>query len=71
MRPIQTFDAKGTSGNTYRVHVYQRMVTFVMDGIRQQLPDTKFLRLSTGGPVNVISDNEYEIVTTGERITRA
>jgi hypothetical protein len=59
-------------GRTIKVFEYQEMIdaTSLSDPHRKYVPGLKRLQLEDGGAVNFIDDNTFEIVATGEKITR-
>ena len=58
-------------GGEIKVLEYQDMIdaTTMGDPHRKYVPGLKRLELETGGAVNFIDDDTFEIVATGERLT--
>lgn len=67
---IDSFWLYGKNGRKHRAHTYQeRIDTSSMSG-RSSIPGMKVCRLNDGSPLNYKDENTYEIVTTGEIVTR-
>ncbi|MBB4863334.1 hypothetical protein HNP46_002181 [Pseudomonas nitritireducens] len=65
------FQARGESGQTFTVIESTTIVqTQFMDGSQDVVHGSKGYRVVGGGPLNRISENEFEIAATGEVLTR-
>ena len=65
------FQARGESGQTFTVIESTTIVqTQFLDGSQDVVHGSKAYRLAGAGPVNRISENEFEIAATGEVLTR-
>jgi hypothetical protein len=70
MEVVERFTAVGPDGNRFRVVVLQsRIDTSSFDG-RSSTAGMKSIKLDDGRHVNRIDDNTFEIVETGQLITR-
>ncbi len=67
---IDRIDANSDDGTKYEILVYQEMITMETMGETKVLPGLKELTLTNGDHVNFVDDNTFEIVSTGERLTR-
>lgn len=65
------FQARGESGQTFTVIESTTIVqTQFMDGSQDIVHGSKGYRVAGEGPLNRISENEFEIAATGEVLTR-
>jgi hypothetical protein len=70
MADSDSFLVTKDDGTTLRVRVIRsRVDTSTMDG-ESSIPGLAQLRLDDGTPVNVIDENTYKIVSTGETVRR-
>lgn len=68
---VDKFDAKGKSGSSYHVLVYQSPVTVPKaSGEVDELLGPKTYQLSDGRALHPLSDTKFEIVHTSEEIFR-
>jgi hypothetical protein len=65
------FQAVASDGRTYTIVEDQVFVhvTFLSEP-PQTIPGSRSFRLSTGGPVNMVNESEFEIVASGTRVRR-
>ena len=67
---IDRIDANSDDGTKFEILVYQEMITTETMGGTTVLPWLKELTLTNGDHVNLVDDDTFEIVSTGERLTR-
>ena len=67
---IDRIDANSDDGTKYEILVHQEMITMETMGETKVLPGLKELTLTNGNHVNFVDNNTFEIVSTGERLTR-
>lgn len=71
-RKTGEFLTKGADGHTYRVfELVERIPSSNLQSTRAEFTDgLRSYRLADGRAVNCISPTEFEVVTTGVRLTR-
>lgn len=69
---VRTIRAQRASGGTLTIEEFQSYIdtTSINDTGPQWTPHLKRLQLPSGGAVNFIDDVTFEIVSTGERVTK-
>jgi len=71
IKEIERFQAVSDSGNKYTVLIYQKFIdASTAEDPNKYIPGIKSARTLDGQPLNRIDDKSFEIVETGEIITR-